>query len=134
MPQRKPRETYESYVERLIREARDDGLFEHLSGVGKPLPLTGELPEGWWIREKLKREKLSHLPESLAIRYEAEELLVSLERETDERVVQERLAEMNRRIRKLNATVVDGPPTSLAPFDIEATLSRWRSRHGRDRR
>jgi hypothetical protein len=126
VPPRKPGETHESHVERLIREAREEGAFDHLSGSGRPLPLTGDLPEAWWIREKLRRENLSDLPEALAIRRDAETLLASLARESDERVVRDRLVEMNRRIRRLNATSVAGPPTTLAAFDVEAVVARWR--------
>lgn len=128
-PKRRPNERHESYVERLIREAQEEGAFDRLSGAGKPLPLTGgELPEAWWIKEKLKREKLSVLPESIAIRHEAEALVEELARVDDEQVVRGRLLAMNAKIRKLNATFVAGPPTTLAPFDVEATVARWRAR------
>ncbi len=128
-PKRKPNETHESYVERLIREAQEEGAFDRLSCAGKPLPLTGgELPEAWWIKEKMKREKLSSLPESIAIRYEAEGVLESLARESDEQVVRERLLAVNAKIRRLNATYIGvGPPTTLAPFDVEAVVRRWRA-------
>jgi DnaJ homologue, subfamily C, member 28, conserved domain len=126
-PKRRAGERHETYVERLIREAQEEGAFEGLSGAGKRLPLTGgELPEAWWIKEKLRREKLSDLPEAIAIRFEAESLAASLAHEWDERVVRERLDEMNAKIRKLNATHVVGPPTTLAPFDVEAFVRRWR--------
>jgi hypothetical protein len=41
---RKVGETFERYAERLIREAQEAGEFEALP-KGKPLPLTGVLPE-----------------------------------------------------------------------------------------
>ena len=126
---RRPNEAQESYVERLIREAQEEGAFEHLSCAGKPLPLTGgELPEAWWIKEKMRREQLSSLPESIAIRYEAEAALEGLARETDEQVVRERLLAVNAKIRRLNATYIGvGPPTTLAPFAVEAIVRRWRA-------
>ena len=131
-PPRKPGETVERHVERVIREAQEQGEFDRLAGQGKPLPLTGALEEAWWIKEKLRREKLSDLPEALAIRLEAELVLAGLERADDERVVRERLEALNARIRKLNRTHVAGPPTSLAPVDVDAALARWRSeRRGR---
>jgi hypothetical protein len=120
-------ESHESYVERLILEARDEGAFDALPGAGKPLPLTGgELPEGWWIKEKLRRERLSFLPDSIAIRHEAEAVLAAVARETDERVVRDRLLALNAKIRRLNATSVAGPPTTLAPLDVEDVVRRWR--------
>ncbi|WP_242344973.1 DnaJ family domain-containing protein [Anaeromyxobacter terrae] len=129
MPERprKPGETFESYAERLIREAQEEGAFERLSGAGKPLPLYGgALPEAWWIKEKLRREKLSSLPDSIAIRHEAEAVLAAVARERDEHVVRERLEALNARIRRLNATFVGWPPTTLAPLDVEEVLRRWR--------
>jgi len=92
-PKRRPNERPEGYVERLIREAQEEGAFDHLSCAGKPLPLTGgELPEAWWIKEKMKREKLSSLPESIAIRYEAEAILDALAPFDVEEVVRRWLA------------------------------------------
>lgn len=124
---RKIGEAHESFVERLIREAQEQGEFDGLP-KGKPLPLTGAPPpEAWWIKEKLRRERLSDLPESIAIRREAEAVLAALGRETDERVVRERLDTLNGRIRRLNRTHVAGPPTTLAPFDVEDVVRRWRA-------
>jgi hypothetical protein len=129
---RRPGETLERHVERIIREAQEQGEFERLRGAGRPLPLTGVLEEAWWIKEKLRREKLSDLPEALAVRHEAEEVLTGLARVSDERVVRERLEALNARIRKLNRTHVSGPPTTLAPLDVEAAVARWRTaRSGR---
>ncbi len=124
---RKAGEAPEAYVERLIREAQEAGEFDHLPR-GTPLPLTGTpLPEAWWAKEKLKREGLSDLPPSMAIRHEAEAVLAAVARETDERLVLERLEALNARIRRLNATHAAGPPTTLAPVDVDAVVRRWRA-------
>jgi hypothetical protein len=126
-PKRKVGETLETYAERLIREAQEAGEFDGLPR-GKPLPLTGgPLPEAWWAKEKMRREGLSDLPPSIAIRHEAEAVLAAIARETDERLVRERLDALNARIRKLNATHAAGPPTTLAPLDVEAVVLRWRA-------
>ncbi len=129
-PERKPGENHDRYVERLIREAQEQGEFEHLSGAGKPLPLTGALEEAWWIKEKLRRERLSDLPDALAIRLEAERVVAEIGRLSDERVVRERLEELNAKIRRLNRTHVAGPPTTLAPLDVDAAVARWRAGRG----
>jgi hypothetical protein len=130
-PARKPGETHERYVDRVIREAQEEGAFDHLSGAGRPLPLTGVLDEAWWIKEKLRREKLSDLPDALAIRLEAEQVLAELERERDEGRVRERLEALDARIRKINRTTISGPPTTLAPLDVEEIVARWRAARGR---
>jgi hypothetical protein len=124
---RKPGETYESFAERLIREAQEEGVFDRLAGAGKPLPLTGgALPEAWWIKEKLRREQLSSLPDSIAIRHEAEAVLAAVARDRDERIARERLEALNAKIRRLNRTFTGWPPTTLAPLDVEDVLRRWR--------
>ena len=130
-PAHKPGETHDRYVDRVIREAQAEGEFDHLGGKGKPLPLTGVLEEAWWIKEKLRREKLSDLPEARAIRLEAERVVAEVARLSDERLVRERLDELNARIRKINRTSVSGPPTTLAPLDVEAAVARWRAGWGR---
>jgi hypothetical protein len=131
---RRPPDPRESRVERLIREAQEEGAFDHLEGAGRPLPLSGgELPEAWWIKEKLKRERLSALPEAVAIRRDAEAVLAELAAIGDEQLVRERLLGMNQRIRRLNATVVSGPPTTLAVFDVDAVVARWRQARSRGR-
>lgn len=33
---------------------------------------------------------------------------------------------LNEKIRRLNATHGAGPPTTLAPLDVDAVLARWR--------
>lgn len=129
-PVRKPGETHDRYVERLIREAQEQGEFERLRGAGRPLPLTGVLDEAWWIKEKLRRERLSDLPDALAIRLEAERVVAGVARLDDERVVRQRLEELNAKIRRLNRTHVSGPPTTLAPLDVEAVVARWRAGRG----
>jgi hypothetical protein len=120
-------------VERLIREAQEEGAFDRLSCAGKRLPLSGALEEAWWIKEKLRRERLSDLPEALAIRLEAERVLAGIARESDERVVRERLEALNARIRRINRTTVAGPPTTLAPLDVEEAVRRWRAGRGERR-
>jgi len=54
-------------------------------------------------------------------------VLAGLARESDERRVRERLEELNARIRKINRTTVAGPPTTLAPVDVEEVMRRWRA-------
>ena len=123
----RPGERLVDFVERLIQEAQAEGAFDRLPGAGRPLPLAGARDEAWWVKEKIRREQLSALPDAIAVRREAEALAASLASLSDERVVREKLLAMNARIRRVNATVVSGPPTTLAPFDVEAAVARWRA-------
>jgi hypothetical protein len=48
--------------------------------------------------------------------------------------VRRRLRELDARIRKVNRTAIAGPPTTVAPLDVEALVRRWRERRaGRGR-
>ncbi len=125
-------ESLESFVEQQIREAQEEGAFDALPGAGKPLPFVDKPhdPMDWW-RKKLEREKLSILPDSLAIHREVEKVLDELPRLPSEARVRERLEALNARIRKVNRTATEGPATSLAPVNVEAAVRRWREGRGR---
>ena len=114
---------FESFIEAQIRQARERGLFENLAGAGKPLPdLDEPYDPMWWVKRKLRDEKLSLLPEALQIRLDLERALAA----RTEPALREALLDLNQRIARLNSRVTDGPPTSLAPVDVEAVIRRWR--------
>jgi len=130
MTQRKPKdERPEDFVERLIREARERGELDALPGKGRPLRSIGRVrDEAWWIRDKMEREQLSILPDNLEIRRDVDRTLAGLDRLVSEEEVRRRLVELNERIRRVNRTSWTGPPTDVAPLDVDAWVSRWRSR------
>jgi hypothetical protein len=116
---------FESWIEQQIRAAQEKGLFDHLPGAGKPLPGLDEPHDPlWWVKRKLRDENLSLLPEALQIRLDLDRALGAL----TESELREALAELNERIARLNSRVTEGPPTTLAPLDIEAVVQRWRTR------
>ena len=82
MTERKPPGIgFETWVERQIREATERGEFSNLPGAGKPIPdLDKPHDELWWIRRKLRREDLSYLPPTIALRKEAEDALAAAHR------------------------------------------------------
>ncbi|MER2092403.1 MAG: DUF1992 domain-containing protein, partial [Saccharopolyspora rectivirgula] len=60
MTERKPPDlTFESWIDRQIREAAERGEFDDLPGAGKPLPKHAPTDELWWIRSYVEREGLS---------------------------------------------------------------------------
>jgi len=126
--ERKPRhEGFEDFVERQIREARERGEFDRLPGEGRPLPFADKPhDELRWLREKLERERLSVLPDGLEVRREADRVLAELPRASTEGEVRRRLEALNARIRAVNRTAWTGPPTEVAPLDVEAWVRRWR--------
>jgi len=126
--ERRPGEALEDFVERQIREAQAAGELDQIAGKGQPLPFVDKPhdPMAWW-KKKLEQEKLSVLPDSLQILREAEATLAEVARMTSEPRVRERLDSLNERIRRVNRTATGGPPTTLAPLDVEAVLARWRA-------
>jgi DnaJ-like protein len=123
-----PCETWESFAERQIREAQEAGEFDGLPGSGQPLPgLDEPYDEFWWIKRKLRHEELSFVPDALAIRREAEALRERLRSVSAEDEARSLIEALNERIARLNATSIAGPPTTVAPMDVEEELRRWRS-------
>ena len=129
MTERKPRGvSFESWVERQVREARERGAFDDLPGSGKPLPPTAS-DEMAWIREKVRREDLpvsALLPPSLAVAKEVEDLPARLARERSEARVRAVVTELNTRIDAARRGPQVAPPGRTARLDVEAVVAAWR--------
>lgn len=126
-----PGVSFESWADRQIREATERGDFDDLPGKGKPLRgLDKPYDELWWVREKLEREQVSHLPPSLALRKEAQDALEAARNARSEDEVRRILGKLNERIREAVRVPPSGPPHRLVPFDIDRTVREWRERHG----
>lgn len=128
MTERKPPGvSFESWVDRQIREAQERGSFDNLPGAGKPLPRADEpYDEDWWLKEKLRREGVSVLPPTLRLRKEAEDALAKARRAPSERAVRHIVQEINERIRQALRRPLEGPPLNLTPFDVEQVVHEWR--------
>lgn len=122
-----PGVSWETWIDRQIRQGMEDGEFDDLPGAGRPLPgIDGPRDELWWVREKLRREELSWLPPTLAVRRELDETLDEVAAAATEYEVRALLAAINQRIREVNATAAAGPPATVAPLDVEQEVERWR--------
>ncbi|WP_432140570.1 DUF1992 domain-containing protein [Streptomyces sp. bgisy084] len=132
MTERKPPGvTFESWIDRQIREATERGDFAGLPGAGKPLPhLDQPYDEMWWIKDKMSREHLSYLPPSLALRKEAEDALEAAAAAPTEAALRRILTPVNERIRAALRTPLEGPPLNLVPFDLDEVARKWREQHG----
>ena len=132
MTQKKPAgKTWESFIEQQIREAMEEGAFDNLPGKGQPIPDLGiERDPLWWAKKLVEREKVSLTPPALALRRDVEQMLERLPRMRDEAEVRRAVEALNVQIRKVNATATEGPPTNLAPLDVEAIVRQWRQRAG----
>ena len=130
MTQKKPvGKTWESFIEQQIREAMEEGAFDNLQGKGQPIPDLGrEYDPDWWAKKLIEREKVSVMPPALALRRDVAQALERLPQMRDEAEVRRVLEALNAQIRKLNATIAEGPPTNLAPLDVDALVREWRQR------
>ncbi|MEU5806178.1 DUF1992 domain-containing protein [Streptomyces sp. NPDC047718] len=129
MTERKPPGvSFESWVDRQIREAAERGVFDRLEGLGRPLA-SADAPydEMWWVKEKLHREGFAALPPSLALRKEAEDALEAVRSARSERQVRAVLTEINEKIRAALRRPPPGPPLRLAVFDVDEVLAAWRA-------
>jgi Domain of unknown function (DUF1992) len=123
---------FSSWVERQIQEAMERGEFDNLPSAGKPIPdLDEPHDELWWVKQKLRREQLSYLPPTLAVRKEADDALAAASRARSERDVRRIVVAINAKIREANSKAASGPPLNLMPFDVERVVRRWRERHAR---
>ena len=131
MTERKPAGvTFESWVERQIREATARGEFDDLPGTGKPIPdLDRPYDDLWWAKQKMAREQLSYLPPSLALRREAEDALEAVSAARSEQEVRRILAHLNERIREAVRLPPPGPPVNLRPFDVDDHVRAWREQN-----
>jgi hypothetical protein len=130
MTERKPAGIgFGTWVERQIREATERGEFDNLPGAGKPIAdLDKPHDELWWVKQKLRREHLSYLPPTIALRKEAEEALLAASRAASEAQVRRIVADINRKILDGNRRAASGPPLNLMPFDAERIVRAWRER------
>ena len=129
MPRKPPGVKFESFIDAQIRQAEEEGAFDDLPGKGRPMRDLEEASDPlWWAKKLIARESISDVPDAIGIRRKVEQVKEAIQRETSEARVRRRLEEVDAEIRKLNATVVSGPPTQVGPLDIDAIVADWRSR------
>lgn len=116
---------FDRSVDSKIAQAQLEGQFDHLPGLGRPIP---NLDEGWdetrWVREKLKAEDLRVMPPAWAIREWACNEAAALLQIQDEALLRQKVdafnAELTRRMRR----VLWGPPVDVALIDAEELIAR----------
>jgi hypothetical protein len=131
MTERKPPGmSFETWIERQIREAQERGAFDDLPGAGKPIPgldrpFSGERwAADWARREGLETDAM--LPEPLRLRKEIERLPDTVRELDSEEAVRAAARELNQRI-------VDwirrpsGPRVVVAPVDPDRLVEQWRT-------
>ena len=136
MTERKPPGTsWETWIDVQVRVAREQGAFDNLPGAGKPSRnLDQEYDPLWWVKQLIQREQVSILPPSLELLRKVEKELAAIEKLDDEATVRRRVAALNVEIAKVNATVLEGPPTRLGTLDVDRVVARWRRTRSADPR
>jgi len=121
-----PGVSWETWIDRQIREGIERGDFDGLPGHGKPLRgIDRPRDELWWVRDKLRREDVSYLPPALVLRKEVQDARTRIAAAADEATVREIVAGLNERIVAANSRATTGPPTTQAPLDVEQVVERW---------
>lgn len=119
---------WESAVEQQIRDGIARGEFENLPGRNRPIEgLTDPHDDDWWLKAKLRAERLSYLPPTIRIRKELEEAREAMVATSNESVVRRIIDDINARIRDINRRGAEGPPSSLMPVDPDTEVARWRA-------
>ena len=128
--QRKPPGVrWETWVEKKIRESMEAGEFDNRPGSGEPIAeLARPYDELWWLRKKLREEQLSVDPPTLVLRREYEDTMAKIADARSEGEVRRLVAAINERIIYVNKHTTFGPPTELAPLDVERVVASWRAR------
>ncbi|MFB7918479.1 DnaJ family domain-containing protein [Streptomyces sp. NPDC056061] len=129
MTDRKPAGmSFESWVDKQIRESEQHGDISKLPGFGKPLEsIEAPYDESWWIKRKMQREGVSVLPPALALRKEAEDVRAAVFEARTEGQVRRMLAEVNEKIGAAVRMPPPGPVLNIRPFDIDAVVEEWRA-------
>ena len=123
-----PKVSWESWVERKIRESMERGEFDNLPGMGEPIPdLHHPYDELWWLRKKLRQEDLSIEPPALTLRKELDDTRARIAATASEAEVRRLVAAINERIVYVNSHVTFGPPSDLVPLDPERVVEQWRT-------
>ena len=129
MTERKPPGTsWETWIDGQIRVATEEGAFDNLPGAGKPLPNYGpdDDPLARWVKRQVGDEQISVLPPSLELLRRVESELATIGKLHDEVTVRRRVAALNVEIAKVNATVLEGPPTRLGTLNADQVVAQWR--------
>jgi hypothetical protein len=130
MTERKPAGLpWESWIDRQVREADERGEFEDLPGAGQPIAdLHRPYDPMWWVKAKLRREGLTYMSPSVALRKEAHDVYEAALEARSEAEVRKLIGEINEKIREANRKGITGPALMLLPLDSERVVREWRER------
>ena len=113
-------------AEERIRAAQAAGAFDHLPGLGQPIPGIDEPhDELWWVKQKMRLEQLQSLPPALLLRLDVQQTLARIRSLRHEDDVRDEIAALNERIRRGSFAVTWGPPVDVQPLCPDEIVSQW---------
>lgn len=125
---RPPGVSFETWIDRQIREAMDRGAFDDLPGAGKPLRNLGDRGDSW-IMGKLQREGIeAPLPGKLALRREVHRIQDTLADVDDEARAREIIEDLNAQVRQSYRVPEQGPAIWVSLVPVDEALAEWRRR------
>lgn len=131
MTRRKPPgASFESWIDRAIADGVAKGKFDDLPGHGQPLPdIDRPHDDLWWVKDKLKREEVSFLPPSLALRREIDDAAAAAVAARSELQARRIIAEANEKVAAAVRVPPSGPSVIYRRLDTEALVEAWRQAH-----
>lgn len=122
---------WETWIDRLIRQAQERGEFEGNSLHGKPIPSLGQRrPDDWFAQQLMAREGVEHLPKTIRVRKNLDRALEDIAAATDEDEVRRIVVDINEQILEVNRKAASGPPSNMMPLNLDRVLATWRSGRG----
>ncbi|HEX4721189.1 MAG TPA: DUF1992 domain-containing protein [Pseudonocardiaceae bacterium] len=131
MTERKPLGTsFETWIDKQIREATERGDFDDLPGKGKPLRDANAPYDGdWWLKDWLRREGAptdALLPTPLRLRKEIQQLREKVRPLRAEERVRAAATDLNDQVRAWWRSS-NGPQIHVGLVDVDEVVAQWRS-------
>ena len=127
--------SYESWIDKQIRDAEERGEFDDLPGKGKPLAKSSRPDDpDWWIKQKVAEENLdlsAAMPLPLQLRKEGQRLPERILDERTESAARAVLDDFNERVRLSWTQTYDGLSIHAKLADADELVQHWRDHHAR---
>jgi hypothetical protein len=117
---------WETWIDRLIRQAQERGEFDQNSLHGKPIPSLGQRrPDDWFAQQLMAREAVDQLPKTIRVRKNLDLALEAIAAADTEDEVRRIVSEINEQILEVNRKAASGPPSNMMPLDLDRVLATW---------
>jgi hypothetical protein len=121
-----PGMTWDTWIDRLIRQAQEQGEFDDNPYTGKPIPgLDKPRNDDWWTQQLMVREGIDALPKTIQVRKALDRALAGIAAAADEEEVRRIVADINEKILDVNRKAASGPPSNMMPLDLDRVLATW---------